>query len=125
MSTPTAHPEPFGITTVAKDLNAAKEFYLAMYPYKVIESVFAGIKYFSIMKDGITLVNVFQRSPENPIIGSVPILKVDSVSEHIALLQSLGGRVIIPESVCPCTNTSFALCADKEGNQFIFKEPSR
>lgn len=119
------HPEPFGIATVANDLTAAREFYTTMYPYAVTEGVFANIKYFSIMKDGITLVNVFQRSGENPINGTIPILKVESVAEYVGVVRKLGGKVIIPESVCPCTNAKFSLCTDGEGNQFILKEPTR
>jgi predicted enzyme related to lactoylglutathione lyase len=77
------------------------------------------------MKDGVTLVAAFERSASNPISGTIPILKVDSVGEYVEILQSIGGKVLIPESTCPCTTTSFALCTDKEGNQFIIKEPSR
>ena len=70
-------------------------------------------------------MNVFQRSEQNPIRGTIPILKVDSVDEQLRLISKLGGKVIIPASTCPCTNTSFALCADDDGNQFIIKEPTR
>ena len=121
----TQHPEPFGLATVSNDLAASKRFYTAMYPYEIRDDVFAGIKFFSILKDNATLVTVFERSKENPITGSVPILKVGSVAEQLELLRSLGGNVIIPETTCPCTQTSFALCADTEGNQFIVKEPVR
>jgi predicted enzyme related to lactoylglutathione lyase len=119
------HPEPFGMATIANDLDVARAFYTTLYPYEVMEGVFAGMKYFSVVKDGVTLVNVFQRSTVNPITGTIPILKVDSVAECIRLLQSLGGTVIIPESTCPCTMSSFALCSDREGNQFIIKESTR
>jgi len=119
------HPEPFGIATVSDDLKSARQFYTKLYPYPVTEGVFAGINYLSIMKDGITLVNIFQKSAQNPIKGMIPILKVESVAEYMKTVEGLGGTVIIPESLCPCTNTSFALCADAESNQFIIKEPTR
>jgi predicted enzyme related to lactoylglutathione lyase len=125
VATTLTHPEPFGIATAADDLEAAKEFYTSLYPYPVTEGVFADIRYLSIMKDGVCLVNVFERSEHNPIRSTIPILKVDSVEEHLRLISSLGGKVIIPESTCPCTNTSFAICADDEGNQFMIKEPIR
>jgi predicted enzyme related to lactoylglutathione lyase len=118
------HPEPFGIATVANDLEKAKEFYTQLYPYAVTSGTFAGIEYFSIMKDGITLVNVFQRSSANPITGTIPILKVESVPEYSRTVERLGGSVVIPCSTCPCTATSFAVCADAEGNQFVLKEAS-
>ena len=51
------HPEPFGIAALSNDLDAAKQFYTKMYPYEVVDGVFAGIKYLSIMKDGEVLVN--------------------------------------------------------------------
>lgn len=122
MPTAVAHPQPFGIATVAINLAAAKEFYTQMYPYRIEEGMFGPIKYFSILKDGITLVSVFQRSDQNPIQGTIPILRVESVPEYARVIEDIGGKVIIPESVCPCTNASFALCADHEGNQFIIKE---
>ncbi len=122
MPTTLTYPEPFGIATATNDLQAAKEFYTRLYPYPVTEGVFANIKYLSIMKDGVTLVNVSQRSEHNPIRSTIPILKVDSVEDHLRLISGLGGKVIIPPSVCPCTHTSFALCADHEGNQFLIKE---
>jgi predicted enzyme related to lactoylglutathione lyase len=122
MTTPMTHPEAFGIATVAADLQAARAFYTKLYPYEVREDSFAGIPFFSVLKGGNTLVTVFERSPGNPIQGTVPVLKVDSVSDYLHQLQSLGASVIIPESVCPCTQTGFALCADREGNQFIVKE---
>ena len=125
MAATLTHPEPFGIATAADDLEAAKEFYTRLYPYPVSEGVFADIRYLSIMKDGVALVNVFQKSEHNPIRSTIPILKVDSVEDHLRLISSLGGKVIIPESTCPCTKTSFALCADDQGNQFMIKEPIR
>jgi hypothetical protein len=70
-------------------------------------------------------VTVFQRSSDNPITGTIPVLKVESVPAYATFLQGLQGKVIIPESTCPCTMTSFALCTDTEGNQFIIKEPYR
>ena len=45
--------------------------------------------------------------------------------EHLRLISTMGGKVIIPESICPCANSKLALCADDEGNQFIIKEPTR
>ncbi len=119
-----AHPETFGIATVAQDMKAARDFYTALYPYEVKEDVFSGIKFFSIMKNGSTLVSVFERSSSNPISGTIPVLKVDSVADYLTRLESMGAKVIIGESVCPCTQTNFSLCADREGNQFIVKEPT-
>lgn len=116
------YPAPLGIATVANELTAARDFYTRIYPYEVAESEFAGIPFFSILKDGIALVSVFQRTPNNPIAGTVPVLKVDHVGETLAGFESLGARVLIGESLCPCTQTNFALCADREGNQFIVKE---
>jgi len=116
------HPDPFGFAAVSQDLTAARQFYERLYPYKAIEGIFAGIKYISIMKDGVTLVNVFEKSAANPIHGTIPILKVDSVKQSLEALEALGGSVVIPETTCPCTDTSFAVCADPGGNQFMFKE---
>jgi hypothetical protein len=62
--------------------------------------------------------------PWKPDTGAIPIPKVDSMAESIGLLKRLGDTVI-PESTCPCTMASFALFADKKGNQFIIKEPTQ
>jgi predicted enzyme related to lactoylglutathione lyase len=119
------YPAPFGFATVADDLQVAKEFYGRFYPYDVVEGVFGGIRYFSIMKDGVTLVNVFEKSEKNPLRGTLPILKVDSVRQSVTLLKAIGGSLVMSEAICPCTSASFAVCADPGGNQFMFKEPSR
>jgi predicted enzyme related to lactoylglutathione lyase len=113
------------MATVSSDLSAARQFYTSLYPYEVNEGVFGGIRFLSILKDQATIAVMFERSAQNPIQGSVPILKVDSVAEYCAVVERLGGRVQIPQSLCPCTETNFALCADREGNQFILKEPVR
>ncbi len=120
MTTPV--PQPFGMATIAQDLNAAKAFYEGIYPFPVKEGVFAGIKFFSIMKEGNTIVSVFEKTTGNPIAGTVPVLKVDSVNAAVGQFEALGGKVIIGTSLCPCTQSNFALCADREGNQLIFKE---
>lgn len=111
-----------GLASIASDLNAAKDFYTKLYPYPVEDNSFAGIRFFSIMKGGDALISVFERTEGNPITGTLAVLRVDSVHQSLPGLQQLGVDVIIPPSFCPCTQTHFALCADKEGNQFIIKE---
>ena len=118
------HPEPFGIAALSSDIEAAKRFYTTIYPYEVVDGVFAGIKYLSIMKDGEVLVNVFERSDRNPMTGMIPMLKVDSVPNEIKRIESIGGKTVIPTALCPCTNRKFAVCEDAEGNQFMVKEGS-
>lgn len=126
MTQTTTYPEPFGIATIASDLAAAREFYTSLYPYPAsAEFQFAGIPFFSILKDGGALVTVFQRMEGNPIHGTVPVLRVPAVGEYLRVLHGLGATVIIPESVCPCSLQTFALCADREGNQFIIIEPEK
>jgi predicted enzyme related to lactoylglutathione lyase/heme-degrading monooxygenase HmoA len=125
ITTGAAYPDPFGFAAVAQDLQAAKEFYQRFYPYQVIEGTFGGIRYISIMKDGATLVNVFEKSHVNPIRGTIPILKVASVTQSVRTLEESGGSVVIPAATCPCTDTTFAVCADPGGNQLMFKEAAR
>ena len=76
-----------------------------------------------IGKDGEVLVNVLQKQADNPIHGAIPMLKVDSVVEWIAKVEATGGTVVIPQMVCPCTQTYFAVMTDPQGNQMMFKEP--
>ena len=116
------HPEPFGIAAFSANLDEAKQFYTKMYPYEVVDGVFADIKYLSIMKDGEILVIAFERSDRNPMVGMIPMLKVDSVPDEIKRIESIGGKTVIPTALCPCTNANFAICEDAEGNQFMVKE---
>jgi predicted enzyme related to lactoylglutathione lyase len=76
------------------------------------------------MREGETLVNVFQAGEGNPLDDMIPILKVDSVPTYQDKVLALGGEVVIPTSICPCNGTSFAVCVDSTGNQFMIKEPA-
>ena len=117
-------PSAFGMSITVDDLDAASRFYQALYPHDHIsEGVFAGISYLGIMRAGETLVNIFQKSPGNPLADIFPTLKVDSVPAYAEKITALGGSVLIPASLCPCTGAPFAVCVDPNGNQFMIKEP--
>jgi predicted enzyme related to lactoylglutathione lyase len=117
-------PDPFGIAVTVDDIGAAQRFYSELYPHdRIAEGVFAGISYISIMRDGETLVNVFQKGVGNPLAAMFPILKVESVAESLDTVTRLGGQVLIPASVCPCNGSAFAVCIDATGSQFMVKEP--
>ena len=119
-------PVPFGVTVSTDNLEGAREFYTKMYPdyESMTEGIFGTIKYFSLIgKDGEVLVNVLQKQAGNPIQGAIPMLKVDSVSDWIAKFGATGGKVVIPQVVCPCTQTYFAVVTDPQGNQMLLKEP--
>jgi hypothetical protein len=51
------------------------------------------------------------------------MLKVDSVADWIAKFGTMGGTVVIPQMVCSCTQTYFAVVTDSQGNQMMLKEP--
>ena len=117
---------PFGVTVSAESLESARKFYTDMYPdyVSITEGVFGTIKYFSLIgKDGEVIVNVLQKQADNPVHGAIPMLKVESVAEWIAKVEAMGGTVVIPQMVCPCTQTYFAVMTDPQGNQMMFKEP--
>jgi predicted enzyme related to lactoylglutathione lyase len=117
---------PFGVTVSTDSLEGAREFYTKMYlDYaSMTEGIFGTIKYFSLIgKDGEVLVNVLQKQADNPIQGAIPMLKVDSVTDWIARFGAMGGKVVIPQMVCPCTQTYFAVVTDSQGNQMMLKEP--
>ena len=117
-------PEAFGMSVTVEDMDAARRFYANLYPHdKVSDGVFAGINYLSIMRDGETLVNIFQKGEGNPLASIFPTLKVDSVTAFEEKIKELGGTVLIPASLCPCTNAPFAVCVDVNGNQFMIKQP--
>lgn len=117
-------PEAFGMSVTVADMEAARQFYQDLYPHdRVLDGVFAGINYISIMRDGETLVNIFQQGEGNPLAAIFPTLKVGSVAAYEEKIKQLGGSVLIPASNCPCTNTPFAVCVDVSGNQFMIKQP--
>ena len=117
-------PDAFGMSVTVEDMEAARRFYMNLYPHdRVLDGVFAGINYISIMRDGETLVNIFQKGAGNPLAPIFPTLKVDSVDAYTEKVKQLGGSVLIPASNCPCTDTPFAVCVDVNGNQFMIKQP--
>ncbi len=117
-------PDAFGMSVTVEDMDTARRFYSDLYPHDhVSDGVFAGIKYLSIMRDGETLVNIFQKGEGNPLANIIPTLKVDSVAAYEEKVKELGGGVVIPASHCPCTNAPFAECVDVNGNQFMIKQP--
>ena len=117
-------PEAFGMSVTVEDMEAARRFYADLYPHdRVSDGVFAGINYLSIMRDGETLVNIFQKGEGNPLANILPTLKVDSVAAFEEKVKELGGSVLIPANLCPCTAAPFAVCVDVSGNQFMIKQP--
>ena len=120
----TQYPDAFGMSVTVDDMATARRFYENLYPHdRVSDGVFAGINYLSIMRDGETLVNIFQKGEGNPLASIIPTLKVDSVAAFEEKVKALGGSVVIPSSHCPCTNAPFAVCVDTNGNQFMIKQP--
>jgi predicted enzyme related to lactoylglutathione lyase len=114
------------MSVTVNDVAAASRFYQNLYPHdEVSEGVFAGIPYVGIMRDGETLVNVFQKGPNNPLAEALTILKVESVPAYEQKIQALGGNVLISASTCPCTGALFAVCTDVSGQQFMVKEPRK
>jgi predicted enzyme related to lactoylglutathione lyase len=116
----------FGITCVAEDLDTAKDFYTNVYPEfeRMTDGVLGTIKYFSLIgKDGEVLINVLQKQADNPVQSAIPMLKVNSVADFSRKLQSMGGKEVLPQMVCPCTNAYFAIWTDAFGNQILIKEP--
>jgi predicted enzyme related to lactoylglutathione lyase len=119
-------PEAFGMSVTVDDIAATSRFYQDLYPHdEVSEGVFAGIPYVGIMRDGETLVNVFQKGPNNPLADSLAILKVESVAAYEQKIKAIGGNILISASTCPCTGALFAVCTDVGGNQFMVKEPRK
>ncbi|MFZ4663381.1 MAG: VOC family protein [Caldilineaceae bacterium] len=117
-------PEAFGMSVNAVDIEAIGQFYASFYPHdKVFRSTFAGIPYISLMRDGETLVNIFQKGPNNSLSDSLATIKVDSVPAFEAQIKASGGSVLLSSGTCPCTDAAFSVCVDPSGNQFMIKEP--
>lgn len=120
----TVQPDAFGMSVNADDIEATGQFYASFYPHdKIFRSTFAGIPYVSIMRDGETLVNVFQKGPNNPLSDSLATIKVDSVPAFEEKIKASGGSVLLSSGICPCTDAPFAVCVDLNGNQFMIKQP--
>lgn len=120
----TVQPDAFGMSVNADDIEATGQFYASFYPHdKIFRSTFAGIPYVSIMRDGETLVNVFQKGPNNPLSDSLATIKVDSVPAFEEKVKASGGSVLLSSGICPCTDAPFAVCVDLNGNQFMIKQP--
>jgi predicted enzyme related to lactoylglutathione lyase len=121
-----SEPVPFGVTVSTDNLEGAREFYTKMYPdyESMTEGIFGTIKYFSLMgKDWRGARQCPTEAGGQSDQGAIPMLKVDSVSDWIAKFGAMGGKVLIPQVVCPCTQTYFAVVADSQGNQMLLKEP--
>ncbi len=117
-------PEPFGMSVNAENIEAAGQFYASFYTHdKVFRSTFAGIPYISLMRDGETLINIFQKGPNNPLADSLATIKVESVPAYEEKVKASGGSVLLSSGICPCTDAPFAVCVDPNGNQFMIKEP--
>jgi hypothetical protein len=89
-----------------------KDFYKKVYPdfERMTDGVLGTIKYFSIIgKDGEVLINVLQKQADNPVQTAIPMLRVNSVADFSKKLKSMGGKEVIPQMVCPCTNAYFAI----------------
>src|ERR1700676_4422393 len=83
-------PDAFGMSVTVEDMDAARRFYIDLYPHDhVSEGGFAGINYLSIMRDGETLVNIFQKGEGNPLADVFPTLKVDSVATYEEKIKGL------------------------------------
>jgi predicted enzyme related to lactoylglutathione lyase len=122
----TQFPDAFGMSVTVDDIDASRRFYTSLYPHdRISEGVFAGISYIGIMRNGETLVNIFQKSAGNPLADILPTLKVESVDAYAEKIKELGGTVLIPANTCPCTDALFAVCVDNAGNQFMIKEPAQ
>ena len=120
----TVQPEAFGISVNAADIEATSQFYQSFYPHDtVFRSTFAGIPYVSLMRDGETLINIFQKGPNNPLSDSLATIKVDSVPAFEEKIKASGGSVLLSSGICPCTDAPFAVCVDPNGNQFMIKQP--
>lgn len=120
----TVQPEAFGMSVNAADIEATSQFYQSFYPHdKVFRSTFAGIPYVSLMRDGETLINIFQKGPNNPLADSLATIKVDSVPAFEEKIKASGGSVLLSSGICPCTEAPFAVCVDPNGNQFMIKQP--
>jgi len=64
-----------------------------------------------------------QKQADNPVRTAIPILKVNSVADFSKKVKSMGGKEVLPQMICPCTNAYFAIWTDAFGNQILIKEP--
>ena len=117
-------PDAFGMSVTVEDMDAARRFYMDLYAHDhVSKGDLQGSTISASCGDGETLVNIFQKGEGNPLADVFPTLKVDSVAAYEEKIKGLGGSVVIPSNICPCTGAPFAACVDVSGNQFMIKQP--
>jgi predicted enzyme related to lactoylglutathione lyase len=118
-------PQVRALNLAAPNIEKVAAFYARLLPdTSLSEGEFAGIRYQALIgQGGEVAVCVFQQTEGVPLAPSFPTLMVESVSSYLSEVIDLDGRVLLPESPCPCTGAPFAICEDGFGNQFMVKQP--
>ncbi len=115
--------ELFGTSVTVPNIEKTSQFYQQIYPHdEVKRGVFAGINYIALLRAGETGVCIFEQGEGNPLAGSFPTFRVESVADYASEVQATGGSILLPANQCPCTTAPFAICVDLDGNQFMIKE---
>jgi len=99
----------------ADDVQRVNNFYTKLFGWKIEEM--KGMDYWIITTSGECPVNGGVMKRQSPQQGITNYIDIASVSEHSALVEKLGGKIIVPKTAVPGMGY-FAVCLDTENNAF-------
>ena len=105
----------------ANDIKRAKDFYTQLFGWGIEEM--KGMDYWMITTSGNCAVNGGMMKRQAPQQGITNYIDVTSVADHAALVEKLGGKIIMPKTAVPGMGY-FAVCLDTENNPFGLWEVS-
>ncbi len=106
----------------ADDVQRAREFYAKLFGWNIEEM--KGMEYWLITTSGKNAVNGGMMKRQGPQRGITNYVDVPSVSEHSALVEKLGGKILMPKTAVPGMGY-FAVCMDTENNPFGLWEENK
>jgi predicted enzyme related to lactoylglutathione lyase len=116
-------PAPVGLAVTVSDMTAAHRFYADLCPHDaVMEGVFAGIPYLTLLRGGEPLVTIFQTGADHRLAGIMPTLSVASVAACEEQVRELGGTILITPRTWHSAGVPVAICRDHCGNPFMIMQ---
>ncbi len=106
----------------ADDVERAKSFYATLFGWDIKE--IPGMNYWIIMTCGEKPLGGGMMKRQNPQQTITNYVDVPSVEKYTALVEKLGGKVILPKTAVPEMGF-FAICLDTENNVFGIWEENK
>jgi len=106
----------------ANDIQRAKSFYSTLFGWDIKE--IPGMDYWMITTCGEKTVDGGMMKRQNPQQTITNYIDVPSVEKYAAVVEKLGGKVILPKTAVPEMGY-FAICLDTENNAFGIWEENK